>query len=53
MKPGDKYNWKQRHERLTYLGKQGLWHQFALVDRPNKVWCEVLDSELHLMEKTK
>lgn len=52
MKKGDKYNWINQPERLIYMGKAGAWNQFAKVDYPSLVWCEVLDSDLHLMEKT-
>lgn len=41
---GQQYNWK--HEQspvLIYLGKKGVWNQFAYVEQPNEVWCEVLD----------
>ncbi len=51
---GNKYNWKNQPERLVYLGynwsSNGFWHQFALVDKPDVVWCEVLDSDLRLIE---
>lgn len=54
---GGKYNWKNQPERLVYMGVgTGIsfgWHQFALVEKPNKVWCEVLNSDMHLLEKTK
>jgi len=54
---GEKYNWKQQPERLVYLGNNfsgnGYWHQFAKVETPTVVWCEVLDSELTMIEKTK
>jgi len=50
MEAGKKYNWKNQPERLIYLGYNwsgnGFWHQFALVESPNKVWCECLDSDL-------
>lgn len=49
---GGKYNWNHQRERLVYLGKSGSWHQFALVTAPDVVWCEVLTSDLYLMEKT-
>ena len=52
MKIGDKYNWKMQPERLIYLGRKGAWHQFAEVEYPNIVWCEVLTSHLHMLEKT-
>ena len=57
MKIGERYNWKNQHERLVYLGNNwsgnGYWHQFALVESPEKVWCEVRDSDLHMLEETK
>jgi len=53
---GEKYNWKNQKERLIYLGKNwsgnGYWHQFALVESPHKVWCEVLDNQLSGFERT-
>lgn len=53
---GEKYNWKHQPERLIYLGKNwsgnGYWHQFAKVESPTVVWSEILDSELHMIEKT-
>jgi len=57
MKIGNRYNWKSQPERLIYLGmgKGGSfgWHQFALVDKPEVVWCEVLTEDLHMIEETK
>ena len=53
MKKGDRYNWKHQKERLVYLGKKGCWHQFAEVEFPHIVWCEVLDSDLDMLEETK
>ena len=54
---GGKYNWKYQKERLVYLGYNlsgnGYWHQFAKVESPSKVWCEVKDTELKLFEETK
>lgn len=61
MKPdqmikGGHYNWKNQKERLIYLGENwsgnGYWHQFALVEEPTKVWCEVKDYQLEDFEKT-
>lgn len=53
---GGKYNWKNQPDRLVYVGlcepRNGRWHQFAKVDEPSVVWCEVLDSELHMLEET-
>lgn len=56
---GGKYNWQGQPERLAYLGKirdhQSCpgWHQFAKVDSPNKVWCEVRSEDLVSFEETK
>lgn len=52
MKIGGKYNWKHQKERLIYIGTWGVWHQFALVDEPDQVWCEVLESDLDMIEET-
>lgn len=53
MKAGDRYNWIDQKERLVYIGKDGAWHQFALVDNPTKVWCEALEQDLSMIEETK
>jgi len=58
MKKGGRYNWKyDASNKLVYLGKNwsgnGYWHQFAKVDSPTVVWCENLDSDLHMFEETK
>jgi len=54
---GNKYNWIGQPERLIYLGDNfsgnGFWHQFAKVETPNVVWCEVKGNQLHLFEETK
>lgn len=56
MKVGGKYNWKNQAERLVYLGYNwsgnGYWHQFAKVESPDKVWCEVTDRELPMIERS-
>lgn len=53
---GEKYNWRNQPERLVYLGHNfsgnGYWHQFAKVDEPEIVWCEVLTSDLPMLEPT-
>lgn len=53
---GDRYNWKNQPERLVYMGlchpRNGVWHQFAKVESPEVVWCEVLTSDLHMLEPT-
>lgn len=55
---GKKYNWRGQPERLVYLGKPKVggsrgWHQFAKIESPEVVWCEVLDEDLHMLEETK
>lgn len=56
--PGGKYNWRGQPERLVYLGARRYagdprrWHQFAKVERPSIVWCEVLESDLTSFEVT-
>lgn len=54
---GGRYNWKNQPERLIYLGLNwsgnGYWHQFALVESPEVIWCEVKGSELKMIEETK
>ena len=47
---GNKYKWKHDIQVLTYIGKKGGWNQFTL---SSNVYCEVLDSDLHLMEEVK
>lgn len=59
MKIEGKYNWKGQPERLVYMGTKHYpgdrrtWHQFAKVETPDVVWCEVLDSDLPSFEETK
>ena len=52
LKLYERYNWKNQPERLIYIGKKGNWHQFVKVDARDIVWCEVLDSDLHMFEET-
>ena len=53
---GGRYNWKGQPERLIYLGDNlsgnGYWHQFALVETPAKVWCEVKGPDLESFEES-
>ena len=44
---GNKYKWMHDNRVLYYIGKKAGWHQFAF---NGAVWCEVLDSDLSLME---
>lgn len=58
LKIGGRYNWIGQPERLVYIGRYGIgrygnWHQFEKVDEPMQgVWCEVLDSDLYMLEET-
>ena len=52
MKLNGRYNWKNQAERLIYIGRKELWHQFEKVDEPGIVWCEVLERDLHMIEET-
>ena len=49
---GNRYNWKHQPERLVYMGKHRGWHQFRKLGETG-VWCEVLDSDAHLLEESK
>lgn len=53
---GGRYNWKGQPERLIYIGRDrsgtGKWHQFAKVEEPARVCCEILDTDLRMIEKT-
>jgi hypothetical protein len=52
MKVGDRYNWRNQPERLIYVGKKGVWNQFEKVDEPGEIWCEVLDADMYMLERT-
>lgn len=52
MKRGGRYNWKGQPDRLIYLRRFNGWHQFKKIGDPREVWCEVLDSDLHMLEET-
>jgi len=51
---GENYKFKNQPERLKYIGKNwsgnGYWHQFEKAGEQG-VWCELLDSDLRLIEK--
>lgn len=53
---GDRCNWISQPERLIFLGRNwsgnGFWNQFAKVESPYEVWCEVPDEDLHSIELT-
>ena len=50
--PGGRYNFRLQPERLVYLGVHRYpgdrrdWYQFALVNNPDSVWSELLDSDV-------
>lgn len=56
MKRGGRYNWRGQPERLIYLGRNwsgnGWWNQFKKIGDPREVWCEVVDSDLNMLEET-
>lgn len=57
MVVGGFYNWRNQPERLVYLGARdypgnGRWHQFAKVEDPGTVWCEVRAANLASFEAT-
>lgn len=52
MKVGGRYNWRGQPDRLVYLGKKGVWHQFKKLGDPRDVWCEVLTEDLRRLEET-
>jgi len=56
LEKGKKYNWINQSERLIYLGRNfsgnGYWHQFAKIEDPELIWCEVLTSDLKYIEET-
>lgn len=47
---GNSYKWKHERKILTYLGFVDGWHQFSSEGR-DMLWCEVLESDLYLMEE--
>ena len=57
MKIGGRYNLRNQNDKLVYMGTKrypdGLWCQFAKVDDPEVVWCEVRPNELSSFEETK
>lgn len=54
---GGRYNWKGQTERLIFMGRKRygyvLWNQFARIEYPDMVWCEVPDDDLECFEETK
>ena len=49
---GNKYKWKYENDIFIYVSKNGNWNLFVL-ESTSKIWCEVLDSDLHMLEEVK
>lgn len=51
------YNWKNQPERLVYTNRicinRRFWNQFEEIGKPGVIWCEVPDSDMHLLEPSK
>ena len=49
------YKWKGAENTLVYKGYNwsvnAYRHEFALITRPDRVWCQVLTKDLNLMER--
>jgi hypothetical protein len=58
LKVCGRYNWRDQPERLMYLGVHHDhsfcrgWYQFAKMDNPQEVWCEVRAEELKRLEES-
>lgn len=56
-KQGCHYRWINQPEKLIYIGLHRDhphcrgWYQFAKVDDPNVIWCEVRPEDLEMMEE--
>ncbi len=50
---GGNYKFKGQSEKLKYIGHNwsgnGYWHQFEKIGEQG-VWCELLNSDLHMLE---
>ena len=44
------YRFKDQGETIKYIGKQGCWNQFEKLGIQG-VWCEILDSDLWVIEE--
>jgi len=50
---GNPYNFINQEERLIYKGRFEGWYQFYKVgDKKRTVWCEVLVTDMFLLEET-
>lgn len=53
LRRGKGYHWRcDPFTKLVYLGREGCWHQFAKIETPREVWCEVLTEDLRLLEES-
>jgi hypothetical protein len=57
IKIGERCNFINQPERLFYIGRNwsgnGYWHQFKKVgDGDGRVWCEVVDCDMGMIEVT-
>lgn len=58
LREGDPCNWPNQRERLVFIGKRRYpgdprpWYQFAKDEDLTHVWCEILESEVSMLEKT-
>lgn len=44
-KVGDRCKWKNQPERLVYMGRNGVWHQFEKVGEPQDMYMLELTKE--------
>jgi hypothetical protein len=51
LERGKDYNFTSQPERLKYVGQLRGWHQFERIGH-HGVWCELLDTDLHMIEET-
>lgn len=52
MRIGDLYIWKtDRGTPLIYKGTHGRLHQFAKPDMPNNIWCQVIEQDMHMLQR--
>jgi len=51
LRIGGRYKWINQHERLIYLGDFNGWHQFSKAERPDQVWCELSQYDVHMLEE--
>ena len=52
MVKGNTYKFTHDDQELVYIHKEGNWHQFRKAGEV-KVWCELMDTDLHMIELVK